>query len=341
MANISGTAVNDMLYGTGDSDTISGGDGNDVLYGQGGDDTLIGGAGNDQLSGGEGIDFMVGGEGNDTYYIEQVGDYALELADEGIDTVVSYLANYALSSNIEILKLGGTGDINGSGNNLNNAIQGNSGDNTLNGRDGDDTLYGMNGDDTLNGGAGKDLMNGGAGTDEATYVGATAGVIVSLATTGWQNTVGAGVDRLVGIENLQGSSYNDRLQGNDGDNKISGGDGDDAIAGGFGDDDLTGGAGADVFIFEGTANNGVDFIRQFEVGVDLLYFYSHDGYDLAAGFTYGTEAVGAGAQFVYDTALDLLYYDADGAGGADATLLAQFASPIGGDITAADIFVQV
>jgi Ca2+-binding RTX toxin-like protein len=41
-------------------------------------------------------------------------------------------------------------------------------------------------------------------------------VTVSLAVAGAQNTVGAGSDTLIGIENLTGSSFNDVLTGDAG-----------------------------------------------------------------------------------------------------------------------------
>jgi Ca2+-binding RTX toxin-like protein len=50
---------------------------------------------------------------------------------------------------------------------------------------------------------------------------------------------------LTGIEDLQGSSFNDTLKGDDSDNTISGGSGDDVLEGRGGRDTLDGGAGTD------------------------------------------------------------------------------------------------
>ncbi|MGO4705755.1 cadherin domain-containing protein [Microvirga sp. 2MCAF38] len=97
---LEGDSGRNILKGAGGNDQIYGMDGNDVLYGgagtatgQGtGDDKLYGGAnhdrlygedGNDILDGGTGADTMVGGEGNDIFYVDSLGDFTIELANEG------------------------------------------------------------------------------------------------------------------------------------------------------------------------------------------------------------------------------------------------------------------
>jgi Ca2+-binding RTX toxin-like protein len=72
-------------------------------------------------------------------------------------------------------------------------------------------VTGNDGNDVLEGGAGNDTLNGGNGLDTASYTSATAAVTVNLATTTAQNTVGAGTDTLVSIENVKGSAFNDTL----------------------------------------------------------------------------------------------------------------------------------
>lgn len=334
-----GTPGRDLIYGYAGDDVLDGGAGDDVLYGGAGNDTLYGGEGNDQLTGGEGADYMDGGNGNDTYYVDNRQDVVVESSSGGTDTVVfmGYTGEtgtnqgYTLRENVEVLRLFSNKnaaddlDLNGRGNSLGNSMVGNAGDNQLFGLEGNDSINGGAGNDTIHGGTGNDILTGGDGIDLVSYKTAGSGVTVSLATTANQNTGGDGTDKLVGFENLEGSSFNDSLTGDSGANKIFGGAGDDFIRGGAGNDDLTGGVGSDTFRFEGTAANGVDTIRGFETGSDTLEFLVSDGYSATAGFTNGSAAVGEGAQFVYDSAVHTLYYDADGAGGSAAVKLATFA----------------
>ncbi len=60
---------------------------------------------------------------------------------------------------------------------------------------------------------GSDTLDGGAGNDTASYASATAGVELDLTQLEDQLTRGAGVDTLVSIENLIGSTFNDLLIG--------------------------------------------------------------------------------------------------------------------------------
>ncbi len=63
--NETGTAGDDVYFGSTVNDTISGGLGNDELLGGAGNDVLSGGAGNDTLEGGPGNDTLYGDTGND------------------------------------------------------------------------------------------------------------------------------------------------------------------------------------------------------------------------------------------------------------------------------------
>ena len=131
-----------------------------------GKDYLQGGKGNDYLNGGADADIMLGGDGNDTYFVDHKGDVVKEFgnAEGGHDTVRSVI-DYTLPENVEDLYLQGTGNINGTGNDLNNSIYGNSGDNKLFGLGGDDCLVGRDGNDYLDGGLGNDVLIGGKGDD--------------------------------------------------------------------------------------------------------------------------------------------------------------------------------
>lgn len=130
---------------------------------------VYGTSGNDQIAGVEGqtdTGGMRGRGGDDTYIVDQAGDRVIEGSNAGNDSVLSYSTEYTLSSNVENLTLGGTGDNSGTGNALNNIIRGNDGANQLNGMDGNDYIDGGAGDDVINGGAGNDVLYGGAGNDK-------------------------------------------------------------------------------------------------------------------------------------------------------------------------------
>jgi Ca2+-binding RTX toxin-like protein len=126
--------------------------------------TLVGNSLNNVLNGGAGNDYMRGGAGNDIYIVAAAGDITAEDPGQGTDTVRSYI-NWTLGANVERLELQGSGDLNGSGNSLNNTLVGNAGNNSLSGGDGNDYIVGGAGNDTLSGGAGNDTLIGGAGSD--------------------------------------------------------------------------------------------------------------------------------------------------------------------------------
>ncbi len=117
---------------------------------------------------------------------------------------------------------------------------------------GNDSIIGGGGDDTLIGGAGDDPIAGGGGTDVASYANAPSAVVVTLG-GGTQNTGGAGLDTLSGIEGLTGSASGDTLTGDTGPNTLTGADGNDTLAGSGGDDVLAGGVGDDRADYSGAA----------------------------------------------------------------------------------------
>jgi Ca2+-binding RTX toxin-like protein len=207
---LSGAGGNDVLNGNEGLDNLDGGNGDDFMDGGADNDILSGAAGNDYLRGGAGADQMTGGAGNDTYAVENAGDVVTEGVNAGIDTVWARIS-YTLTANVENLNLGaGGGATNGTGNTLDNIINGNYAANTLQGLDGADTLNGNGGNDILEGGVGIDKLYGGA-QDDTLY-------------GGDEN------------DTLYGEDHNDTLYGGAGSDKLYGGTGRDHFA--FTDEDV-------------------------------------------------------------------------------------------------------
>ena len=157
-------------------------------------------------------------------------------------------------------------------------IWGGAGNDVLRGEAGDDFVYGGAGADTIYGGEGNDVIHGGAGDP---------------AGKNRQRLHGdAGDDVIYGGEHndeLLGHAGNDLLRGGEGDDKLSSHGGDDVLDGGPGNDSLrpstgndvmTGGTsnagGRDTFLFnngikeDGKLDYGINFITDFENGVDML-----------------------------------------------------------------------
>ncbi|MEJ8849671.1 calcium-binding protein [Variovorax rhizosphaerae] len=261
---IYGLAGDDSLYGKEGVDALDGGAGSDMLDGGAGDDMLTGGAGDDLLQGAAGADTMTGGVGNDTYFVDNTNDRLTELANEGVDAVVTEVS-YALGANLENLHLSGNAAINGTGNALNNVVTGNYGDNVLDGGAGNDWMFGNTGNDTFIVDSTGDVVaeNADNGTD--------------LVRSGVAFNLGANVENLtlIGTGNIDGvgNALGNVLTGNAGDNLLGGWDGDDTLDGGAGNDRLIGGYGRDTFLFG--RGDGQDIIddNYFPPGeVDTLVF---------------------------------------------------------------------
>lgn len=270
---LKGDSGNDTINGgidfsTADKDTLYGGDGNDLLisgqvtapkagreghgdlmFGGSDADTLIGGTANDTLNGEGGADRMEGGAGNDLYHVNSSADVIIETANMGYDHVWTTV-NFALrdhSQHLEQLSLGGSSNISGTGNELNNIITGNAGHNTLNGAFGNDTLRGGDGNDTFTDESGADHFDGGAGRDTARYSSASEAVTVDFQNVAGNKGIASG-DTYTSVEDIYGSDHNDWLAGDALSNKIWGVDGNDIIRGRAGNDSLYGGNGNDVFL---------------------------------------------------------------------------------------------
>jgi Ca2+-binding RTX toxin-like protein len=187
IANLTGTAYNDTIFGNAQNNILNGGAGNDSINGADGNDVLDGGIGNDVLNGGIGNDKLLGGNGDDTLigggfndildggagydgavFSATIDEYGFALS--GTTLVVTHLSagsdGVDRLGNIERATFDGMGtlelDYGGSG--ADTLALGNN-DDLLFGFGGNDKLYGLDGNDWLFGGASNDTLDGGAGFD--------------------------------------------------------------------------------------------------------------------------------------------------------------------------------
>lgn len=277
--------------GGSDSDSLSG---FENAVGGSGDDTLTGTSDANVLEGGTGDDSLDGAGGRDT------ASYASEDDDVTVD-----------------LRIVGGQDTGGAG--IDTLV----GMVNLIGGEGNDTLTGAQGSNIIEGGAGSDVINGRIGSDLADYSHATARVQVSLALTGPQNTLGAGTDSLISMEDLRGSLFADGLAGNAAANRLYGLDDNDILVGGANNDTLTGGLGADrmrggtgfdTFDFNLTSESTraapdliLDFIGAGASWGDVIDLSTIDANTTVAGnqaFTFGSR--GAGGLSLIDLGPDTL-----------------------------------
>ena len=148
-------------------------------YGNALSNAIYGTGADNLLDGDSGVDAMYGLAGNDSYFVDNAGDFVIENLNEGSDLVYSAVS-YTLAANTENLVLLGSGDLNGTGNTLSNAIYGNTGANTLNGGAAADFLQGNAGNDTFVFNAGQ--ANGDMVADFAGNAGAAGTCCSSSAT---------------------------------------------------------------------------------------------------------------------------------------------------------------
>jgi|694.fasta_scaffold01069_41 Ca2+-binding RTX toxin-like protein len=266
---IVGDAGNDHLFGFAGDDTLIGGDGNDWLSGGRDNDILYGGEGNNTFM------FQIG-DGHDTIMADhaltsrsstarilfsqeilpQQVEYHrlgnnLKLSIQGANDSVTiqefFRDNQPLNARNPVLNVffrcdGSLLRANQVPAGVTKMILGTSSANTLTGTEGDDFIGGLAHNDILDGRGGNDVIDGGDGIDTATYAYSQGAVRVDLSIRTIQDTGLSGWDKLIAIENLTGSAYDDVLLGNGEANLINGGAGNDWIDGGSGDDILIGGS---------------------------------------------------------------------------------------------------
>ena len=284
-ASGTGNDGNNIINGNIGSNLLQGLDGNDSIVGDLTESTLKGG--NDTLDGGAGFNTLIGGLGNDTYLVTTGSDTIIELADSGIDQIIS-TKDYILDFGVENLTLTGAAAF-GAGNTLANTINGNDNANDLFGDSGNDTILGGIGNDSIDGGFGADSAEGGVG-DDVYIVDDAADVVVESADAG-TDTVFALVDYTIlsnieniaaqeefGDINLTGNTRNNMVVGNNSSNVLAGSSGADTLIalngadtldGGTGVDSMTGGTGDDLYFVDealdqtievGGAGSGTDTV---------------------------------------------------------------------------------
>lgn len=264
-----------------------------------GNDTLIGNELGNTLNGGAGTDTMSGLGGDDYYVVDNTGDVVVESAGQGFDSVLSFIFEYNLTNNVELLALQGQSVI-GRGNSLNNY------------------LFGTSGSNYLDGGSGADYMAGGAG-DDFYYIDDVGDYVFENVSEGtdWVYTFTFEYNLTNNVEALQllggstvgrGNASNNYIFGTSGANYIDGGAGADYMYG-YGGDDYYWVDNAGDMVFE-APNDGIDTIYS------GLYEYNLPDNVEALALT-GAAAVGRGnAANNYLFGTDGSNF-LDGAGGAD------------------------
>lgn len=235
--------------------------------------TLTGNSGNNVLNGGAGADTMLGGGGDDTYMMDNAGDIVSEALGAGNDSLIIGYSNQLLApvtldlassfTNIENLKVTGTGlfNLTGSGN-----------DNTLTGNSSVNTLVGNGGNDILDGGGGADVMDGGSGND--TYI--VDKLLDAIIDSSGIDTV---IDKLrsgtfvlaAQLENLilSGTSSISGI-GNAAANTLTGNSGANILNGDVGADVMIGGAGADTYTVDNIGDTVIETTAGSAGGTDIV-----------------------------------------------------------------------
>ena len=207
---------------------------------------------NNVLTGNSAANVLSGGSGNDIYIIGR-GDTVVEQANEGTDSVLSAVS-YQLSANVENLTLVGFSSASGTGNALDNVLNGllNLGGNTLTGGVGNDSYIIGSGDTIV------EWANGGADTVESLVTYTLGANLENLTLTGTSAVNGTG------------NALNNGLTGNSANNILSGANGNDTLRGGLGNDTVNGGGGNDAFLFG--RGEGQDLVQDNSGTADRLLY---------------------------------------------------------------------
>mgnify|MGYP006277510577 CR=1 FL=1 len=276
-------------------------------YGNSQNNTITGNDANNTLSGLEGADTLIGKGGNDSYVVDNIDDIVIEMTTEGTDTVQSSV-NYTLGTNIENLSLTGSGNLNGTGNELYNTITGNSGNNRLDGGTGADKLIGGKGDDTY-------MLESLGDAAVESFSQGTDTVIASF-----NYTLGDNIENLtlIGEDSLSatGNSLKNSIIGNDGNNLVDGKDGADVLTGLGGDDNFLISVRPIAF-----RSSSIDHITDFSSAQGDKIHISKSAFNIPAttatlsvvnGASALNSALASASLFVYDRTNGELYWNQNG-----------------------------
>lgn len=253
-ATISGGFNDDYLVGTSGPDVIAGGGGDDRIRGRGaddiicgdsdgaqrpyrGEDTIWGGKGDDVLIGGPKPDVFIPGPGDDQVFGgDHLGSDTVSLARSSRPVTIDLYLGFATGEGADVLN----SIESATGSEFDDTISGAWGpqSGTFEGRGGNDRIHTVGHHSLLSGGPGDDELIGDSTYDRALYLGAPSSVEVDLQSG--TASGGDGNDLLTGIEELDGSEFDDRLSGDANDNFIVGRAGDDFLDGRDGEDELWG-----------------------------------------------------------------------------------------------------
>ncbi|MGL5362223.1 MAG: hypothetical protein ACRDBH_05045 [Bosea sp. (in: a-proteobacteria)] len=182
--SVLGNASNNAMQGNAGNNGIAGGAGNDYILAK---------AGNDSIDGQLGADTMGGETGIDTYFVDDIGDVVMEVAEAGVFDTVWSTVTFIMPANVEIFIAQGGAAISALGNDDVTLMLGNNaanvflslgGNDMVLGQGGNDTIEGGTGNDSLSGGVGGDILTGGQGSDYFIYTSiAEAGDVITDFTT--------------------------------------------------------------------------------------------------------------------------------------------------------------
>ena len=277
-----GVLNGDVLLGGG-NDLFDGANGrvDGEVSGGGGDDQIVAVGVDGRIDGGTGVDTIdFSGRGSGVIIdldVNSAGAAGTPSQDGGILDAPPAAGGEVLQEVDDVENIIGTA--------FDDGLFGNNEANEIRGGAGNDVIHGFAGDDTL---------DGGEGIDTALFTAGPGDVTVDLELQGVaQDTGAAGVDTLIGIENVNGSAVgNDTLLGDAGANQLFGNGGNDTLNGRGANDVLIGGEGTDTFVFEqGTASDTVTDFTFADERLDVAAFFADQATALAAARQDGDDTV--------------------------------------------------